>query len=237
MRIAIIDDDPSALDRLELYLKTFIGSKAKIFRFGCGEDFLKGWSAGSYDLIILDIFMGKITGMDVAATIRKTDENVRLVFGTSSNEFASESYELNACYYLNKPFKEESIKAMLNRLNMEEIELLRTVKLPDGQSIILRNLIYADFSAHKITFHNKQGNDIVTRLPFTQIEPLLCSYSYLFSPSKGIIVNFFEVSSQQKDSFTMSDGTILPISRRKAKDTQMAFALFRFEQLRKDGVC
>lgn len=46
--------------------------------------------------------MDKLTGVDVARKIRERDSNVKIVFSTTSNEFASESYEVNACYYLRK---------------------------------------------------------------------------------------------------------------------------------------
>ena len=41
--------------------------------------------------------MGDLTGVDVARKIRETDHNVRLVFCTTSNDFANESYEVAAC--------------------------------------------------------------------------------------------------------------------------------------------
>ena len=68
---------------------------------------------GAYDLVVLDIFMGKMTGIEVAEKLRETDKSVHIAFGTSSNEFASESYDLNACYYLCKPFQADKVKPCL----------------------------------------------------------------------------------------------------------------------------
>ncbi len=56
-----------------------------------------------------------------------------------------------------------------------------------------------------------------------------------FCPSKGIIVNFYEVETQTGDTFRMCDGSILPISRRRAKEVAEAYSSFLFEQLRKGG--
>ena len=75
-----------------------------ISAFPSGEAFLASYRPGLFDLIILDIFMKEITGMDTARKIRESDQTVRIVFSTSSNDFASESYEVNACYYLKKPY-------------------------------------------------------------------------------------------------------------------------------------
>ena len=235
MKIALVDDDKEALDSLCTYITDLISTGAELNRFFSAEEFLSHWQPGAYDLIILDIFMDNLTGMDAAQKIRETDKSVKIVFGTSSNEYASESYEVNACYYLRKPFREVNVKSMLDRLDLEKMELSRTARLPDGQSVILRNIIYADFDAHRVTIHNKSTNDTVLRISFAEIEPVLCAHPYFFSPSKGVIVNFYEVADQQNNLFLMTDGTRIPISRRKAKETSDAYAAFRFNALRKGG--
>lgn len=235
MRIAIVDDDIQMYDRLHAYLNELLGDSSEIIGFPSGEEFLFAWKPGAFDLIILDIFMDRLTGMDVAREIRKTDRDVRIVFSTTSNEFASESYEVNACYYLHKPFGRDRVKAMLDRIDLAEIEKMRTVKLPDGTSVRLRNIIYVDFASHRVTLHCKHNDDTVVRASLSEIEPLLCAYPYFFSPSKGIIVNFYEVTAQTGDTFTMSDGRSIPISRRKAKEVLEAYSTFRFEILRKGG--
>ena len=235
MRIAIVDDDIQMHDRLHAYLNELLGDSSEIIGFPSGEEFLFAWKPGAFDLIILDIFMDRLTGMDVAREIRKTDWDVRIVFSTTSNEFASESYEVNACYYLHKPFGRDRVKAMLDRIDLAEIEKMRTAKLPDGTSVRLRNIIYVDFASHRVTLHCKHNDDTVVRASLSEIEPLLCAYPYFFSPSKGIIVNFYEVTAQTGDTFTMSDGRSIPISRRKAKEVLEAYSTFRFEMLRKGG--
>ncbi len=235
MKIALIDDENSSLDRLCGLINEHVGSDISIDRFTSGEEFMDGFKEGVYDLIITDIFMDKLTGIETARKIREKDKNVKLVFCTSSNEFACESYEVNACYYLRKPYTEESFSAMLDRLDLEKLELSRSVKLPDNQSVVLRNVIYADFASHCVTFHNKLGENIVSRVSFADVEPLLCANSYFCSPSKGVIVNFYEVIAQNDNVFVMSDDSRIPISRRKAKEVTEAYAEFRFEQLRSGG--
>ena len=207
---------------------TFLGDSSEISDYRSGEEFLTAWETADFDLIILDIFMDKLTGVDVARKIRERDSNVKIVFSTTSNEFASESYEVRAEDYLIKPF-------MLDRLNLAEIEKMRTVKLPDGTSAILRNIIYVDFSSHRVTLHCKYDVDTIVRTSFSEIESLLCAYPYFSSPTKGMLINFYEVSSQTNDVFVMSDGKSIPISRRKSKEVLDAYFTFRFEMLRNGG--
>lgn len=235
MKIAVVDDDPIARDHLHACLNGLLGDSCAVEPFSSGEAFLSVWQKGLFDLVILDIFMDRLNGMDVAREIRKTDPMVKLVFSTTSNEFASESYEVNACYYLRKPFTDEDFAKMLDRTELDKLELMRSIRLPDGQPIVLRNIIYADFSSHYMTFHNKNGANTVSRVSFSEVEPILCENSYFCSPSKGVVVNFYEVKLLDSDVFLMSDGTRIPISRRKSKDVREEYARFRFDILRCGG--
>ena len=122
---------------------------------------------------------------------------------------------------------------MLDRIDLAQLEKLRAVQLPDGTSLVLRDIIYVDYAAHYTTLHCKYGRSISVRSNFSEIENLLSPYPYFFTSSKGIIVNFYEVAVQNPDTFTMCDGSLLPISRRKIKDVKEAYSSFLFAQLRK----
>ena len=125
---------------------------------------------------------------------------------------------------------------MFSRLNLEELELMRTAELPDGQSVRLRSVLYADVASHRVTIHCKDCPDLLLRLSFSAVETFFSAYPYFYSPCKGIIINFYEVTAQTGDTFTMSDGTIIPISRRKSREVLEAYSAIRFEQLRKGGI-
>ena len=238
MRVAIVDDDNALLDSLsELISKELLAvgdNSKKISKFHNGEEFLESFKSGDFDLIILDIFMGGILGIDVARKIRESDNDVRLVFCTTSNEFASESYEVNAHYYLHKPFTEKSVKSMLDRLGMDSYEFAKHITLSNGQSVILRNVIYTEYFNHNVTFHCRRGENIVTRVSHSEVEGLLCENSYFCCCTKGVIVNFHEVKSLDGNDFTMSNGDLVPISRRRSKDVFDAYTKFKFDKLRKE---
>ena len=150
MKIALVDDELTQLLNLKKLLSMQLhdlvpGSSHLIDTYRSGQSFLDHWTAGQYDVIILDIFMGGITGVEVAKVIRRTDMNVKLVFCSHSNEFATESYEVNAQYYLVKPATPGSISNMLSRLNLERIQLGQSITLPDGKNIILRQVLYTEY--------------------------------------------------------------------------------------------
>lgn len=235
MRIALVDDTKAELDRLQSYIVAEMPDSV-ISTFPSGEDFLSSWKVGQYDLIILDIFMDKLLGIDVAREIRKTDEDARLVFCTTSNEFASESYEVNANYYLLKPITQENVTKMLRIINLAEYERNRFITLPDGQRLILRNMLYSEYHNHIIHISLKQGQKMQTRMSQTEWEALLQEYDFFYSCSKGVVVNFHEVVDESDSMFVMSDQNFMPISRRKSKDSLDAYTKFRFRQMRKENL-
>lgn len=238
MRVAIVDDDNELLESLSNIISNellAIGDNSKkISRFHSGEEFLAEFKSGSFDLIILDIFMGGMLGIDVARKIRESDNDARLVFCTTSNEFASESYEVNAQYYLHKPFTEKSVKSMLDRLGLDSYEFAKHITLSNGQSVILRNVIYTEYFGHNVTIHCKRGENIVARVLHSEVEALLCENSYFSCCTKGVIVNFHEVESLNGSDFIMSNKDMVPISRRKYKEVFDAYTKFKFERLRKE---
>ena len=176
--------------------------------------------------------MGGITGVEVAKKIRLTDRDVKLVFCSHSNEFATESYEVNAQYYLLKPATQGSITNMLRRLNLELIQLQEFVTLPDGHDVILRDIVFTEYYNHVVTLYMKNKESYRIRTNHAIVEDLLTPCGFIHSPSKGILVNFHEVTAVSDDSFTMSEGTVLPISRRKNKEIQTAYIKFRFQKMR-----
>lgn len=234
MKIAIVDDRPEELNRILQITKKAL-PQAKLFTFPSGEAFLETWKPGEYVLILLDIFMDGILGIDVARKVREDDKDVRLIFCTTSNEFACESYEVGANYYLQKPISESSFAKMLEMIRLDHYEENRFITLPDGQRIVLRNITYTEYYNHSIIIHSKKRDDLQTRMSQTEWETLLAEHPFLSSCSKGIVVNFYEADRIENGMFLLKNGDSVPISRRKSKEIAEAFAHFRFEQMRKGG--
>ena len=234
MRVALVDDTQEERQILSAILDEEL-PQADVFTFTDGESFLKDWENNTYDLILLDIYMNEMLGVDVARKVRETDLDVRIVFCTTSNEFASESYEVGANYYLQKPVSINSFQRMLKMIRLDDYELNRFITLPDGQKIVLRNITYTEYYNHSIIIHSKKRADLQTRMSQTEWESLLSEYNFFYSCSKGLVVNFYEVEKVEDNLFLLKNGAQVPISRRKAKDALESYAHFRFEGMRKGG--
>ena len=125
---------------------------------------------------------------------------------------------------------------MLKMIRLDHYENNRFIRLPDGQRVVLRNIIYSEYYNHSILIHCKNGETIQTRMSQTDWETMLLEHNYLYSTSKGIVANFYEVNKLEDGVFWMSDGTQVPVSRRKAKETAEKYTSFRFQLMRNGGV-
>lgn len=233
MKIALVDDDKKQSDFLNRVISDELSliPNLDIRIFGSAEAFLEEWVAESFDFIILDIFMTGMTGVDLARKIRETDEQVKLAFCTSSNEFACESYEVNAQYYLHKPITEKNIMSMLKRMHIDRIEDSRKITLPSGDVVIAKNIVYTEYINHVIMIYQKDGQVTKSRMSQAELEDILLPFGYFCVPSKGMIANFHEVVAISDVTLTVTGGILLPISRRKTKDIKDTFAKFHMKKM------
>ena len=148
MRLAFVDDDYGEIKKLttmiDKELQGTVYSSCTKQLFSTGETFLSVWKPGMYDIVFLDIFMDQLTGVDVARQIRKTDASVKIIFCTTSNEFASESYCVDASFYLVKPFSQNMVHTMVQKLIKVDSRLSLFITLPNDRKLYLRDIIYGE---------------------------------------------------------------------------------------------
>ncbi len=235
MTIALVDDDPILLASLREMLAASLAELGVEVRcidpYASGTLFFSTWSPRMYDIILLDIYMGEEHGVDIARRIRETDTDALLIFCTSSNEYAAESYEVDASYYLQKPVTEDKLTAMLRRLNLSRIERGRAVTLPDGHRCPLRNILYTEYINHSVTFHLKDTEPHSVYMNHSEAEALLLRYRAFCGVNKGCIVNLAGVKKLDGNAFLMENGESLPIARRRFKEVSDAYTHYRFNRL------
>ena len=111
MKIAIVDDERDELISAETYLRQYLRENwaedepnIQIDTFSCAKDFLKIFKPGMYQLVVLDIRMPEINGMQTAQIIRaRGDNEVNIVFLTGSDDYILNGYRVFAVGYFMKP--------------------------------------------------------------------------------------------------------------------------------------
>ena len=141
-RITLVDDDQNILTSVSLFLET---EGYKVETYSDGEQGFNGIIRNPPDLVILDIKMPRLDGMEVLEKLRKKS-NIPVIFLTSKDDEVDEALGLRigADDYITKPFSQrlllERIKAILRRLQNEEKSSL--------DSIIVRGNLNMDSDRH-----------------------------------------------------------------------------------------
>ena len=174
--------------------------------------------------------MEKLTGVDAAREIRKKDKKVKIVFITTSNEFASESYEVRAEDYLIKPYDKTRLENVMDRIFSEK-KYGKILELKDGRKIIINSIVYTTFSGHYVTIFMSDGEQIQTRSTQKDFEKMMESFGQLIPSFKGVMVNLEQVDGIEEDRFRMKDGEFAPISRRKYGEVKKQYTDFLMKKL------
>ena len=143
MKLAIIDDLKHDINRLKNIISEYFDNIKETANIDCyfdGESFLKDFPEKKYDVVFIDIYMNKISGIEMARKIFFFDKNCKIVFTTTSNNFAAESYEVKAYSYIIKPVSYSKISFIFDSLITKKAEISLNVDLISYRSRININL-------------------------------------------------------------------------------------------------
>lgn len=151
LKIAICDDDASQRDylseRVSMWakrnrhlarIKAYPGAEAFLFDYAEEKDF---------DILLLDIEMPGMSGVELAKAVRRESAAVQIVFITGFYEYFSDGFDVSALHYLIKPASEEKLYPVLDRAVSNLCYRQRSVLLSTGEADIkvpLADILYAE---------------------------------------------------------------------------------------------
>ena len=215
LKIAICEDTESEMNTLLATLKKCsIASQPSTF--SSAEDFLKVYKPGEYDLILMDIYMQGMTGVDAVSRIRERDHNTPIAFVTTSTDFALEGYRLSVLKYIEKPFKQEDLEEMLQLAKMKSDSAPSLLIQKNGMpsKVKLSRILYLEQQTRQVIIHMDSGETIQV---YDRISNMLLQLqdSSFFNCHKSYVVNFAYVKyvDNELKTFVMTNGDNIPIRR------------------------
>lgn len=219
MKIAICDDDSQELDRISSFIDTYRReSKVPLTykTFQSATELISKASKGDYNILLLDILMPGINGMQAAHEIRAFDMGVKIAFLTSSPEFAVESYTVKAYDYILKPVSKDKLFSMLDAVIAEEQKPMEglTVKTQAGMArILFSKLAFVEIMNKKLYFHLADGGVLEVTSSLAVFEEELLTHSEFVKVHRSYIVNLWQVGELGSKEFITNAGKTVPISR------------------------
>ncbi|MGL5755797.1 MAG: LytR/AlgR family response regulator transcription factor [Paraclostridium sp.] len=235
IKIVVCEDEKEQQELLKTYIDQIfegLSVQYKMEVFNSGEELLESYPK-DIDILLLDIQMGQINGMDTARKIRTIDEKVEIIFITSLIEYALDGYEVNAYRYLIKPVKYENLKSnIINCVKEVYIKNKYIIVKEEGNQIKLdvNEITYIEVQKETITIHTL--NEVYkTKGTMNNIEKEI-DCSRFFRCHKSFLVNLEHIKSIKQYVAILVNSEEIPISRYRFKDTKD-----RFFDLIEDKLC
>ena len=213
-KIAICDDSQADTEYLTTLVKEWAKDRTAIIKtFPSAEAFLFNYAEEKdFDILLLDIEMGKMDGVTMAKAIRQDNESVQIVFITGYSEYIADGYDVAALHYLIKPVKTEQLLSVLDRaaerLKKNEKELL--LKTADETVVMpVREIRYLDVQQNYVTVHGK--TDVTVKRTLGEFEKELDER--FFRLGRSYIVNLTCVRRISKTEVILTDGSAIPLPR------------------------
>lgn len=164
LNIAIIDNEAPFRKSIAAAVDEWVKKSkisATVNEYSSAESFLFAYEEKKdYDLLLLDIEMDGINGVEMAKQIRHEDETVQIIFITGYPDYMCQGYDLSALHYLIKPVSNEKLFEVLDRA-LKNIKKggNRVIFTTDGgeKVVALDAILYAESYSHNMHIVTTDG--------------------------------------------------------------------------------
>ncbi len=227
MKIAICEDDHHVREENSTIIKKaaqFLKIAVTVLMFESAEQLLFELpDIIPIDLLVLDIQMGKLSGMDLAKKIREKDQDVSLVFVSNYDDYVFDGYEVNAMGYVMKPLKEDKMTHILSRVMKKKVVEESHLIIEFNQrptKLYLYDILYVESLGHYLK--------IVTQSGSYECKGSLVKFSESLTDifvqvHRSYLVNLNFISAVHQKDILLSNGTVLPVSRNQKRHVKELF--------------
>ncbi len=226
IRISLCDDENHITGTLSDNIKG-IRPDIEVYSYDCGENLLDSKYLYN-DIVLLDIEMTGINGIETALELRKGGYEGMIIFLTSHKEMVFDSFQVKPYNYFVKPIDIDKVNRILKNAINEVIDRKTThfeaVSNNHTFRIQIDDIYYFECNGRKIDIHTKNG--IITILgKMNQIEASLQNKKF-FRCHKGYLVNFEHVCEFSNNEIILTNNQRVLISRLKINSFKEAFKAF-----------
>lgn len=229
MRIALVDDDRNDRSQLQTYLSDYLseeGAEYEIKEFDNALSFLADY-AYTFDLVLMDIDMPGLSGIEAARQLREKDSHVTLMFITNMPQYALEGYAVEAVDYLLKPLSYPDF-----RLKMQKARryIARNADLPLALSTAegvfrcnVSDVLYVESRLHYLYYHTADQT-IKVRGKLSDVADTLLPYHFA-RPGESYLVNLRHLRAIEGNEILVGEDR-LPLGRRRKAEFISAFTRY-----------
>ncbi len=238
LQIAFCDDDQTVLDQLSALLEKYCAQRCTQIRctaFRSPLDLMAEIEKGTrYDILFLDVIMPAENGIEAAKEVRQYDTAVKIIFLTSSAEFAVESYVVGAYFYQLKPIWEESFFRLMD-------SVIDECHKADQRSLILRcktgisrieldKLVYCEVIGRTLIFHLANGTVLESIGSMDELARQLTARESFVRPHRSYLVNMEYIQTISARAIVLTTMAQVPVPHGKAADIKTQYLAYAFRR-------
>lgn len=231
-RIAICEDEKVVLDFETSLVNKWAagrGCPLELDTYISAEQFLfESEDKAPYDVLIFDIQMKNMNGMELAKSLRRRGCDAVIIFITGVLDYAIEGYEVGAVRYILKPVKEEVLNGLLDSAFEERQKKAEDFFLlgqgADLEKISFEKILYIEARGHYVFL---KGTDFERewKAGFAETAAAFEGRGF-FCLRRGLLVNLAHVARITRTDCVLDDGESLPVARGVYKELNEAFIEF-----------
>lgn len=232
LKIAICDDSPT--DREELYNKLVYcqvqqDKDFEIAQFSSGEELYENFLTNEFHIVLMDIFMDKMDGIETAHKLMKRNSDVIFIFISSYDSRVKELFSLQTFSFLDKPVVQEQLNQVLERFFLQiEQENSKFFSYSDKGSTFYvphKDIYYFEIISHYLHIVTKNGT-ITYKGNITDLWHELKHMDCYTQPNRSFIVNVKYCSISSKSVKISAINKIISITSNYRDELERKFALF-----------
>lgn len=241
LQIAVCDDEEKQLNQtvslLECYLRSRPGLNGQIETFLSGSALLeRAKNTGGFDLYMLDILMPDLNGIETGRRLRALGDGGEILFLTNSNDFAADSYDVRAFFYLLKPVEERKLFHVLDdaieKLNQRRncAIVINTAEGP--RHILLERIRYVERVGRCMRYYCTDGviDSQTIRVSFRKMAaPLLADRRFCLCRA-SFVLNFQHVTGVKNHMALLDNGQSVSLPRTAATEFKKAWGNYWLEE-------
>lgn len=213
MKIFICDDEPQITYEFEKVVQRILPASG-IQIFHSGASLLDALAEQTCDVLLLDIDMPKMSGMDVAKRLSELETKPLLVFVTSHDELVYDSFRYHPFGFVRKSFFEKEIEKVLRDCEEELESSMRHFSFrANGQDVrlLLSEILFFEADGNYLKLRAKDG-EYRLRSTIAAMENSLGSSGFI-RIHKGFLVNQTAIRMFGADEIRLEDGAVLPLGK------------------------
>ncbi len=234
IRVGICDDEKASREMVGGLLKEYFTEKGMEYRqaeFGSGKEFLE--RTEEIDILLLDIAMGEISGIQLKNMLQREGEDIKILFFSNHIEEMPEAFGRNVYGFLRKPVGRAELGRYLDRM-VEDVA--------GSQSIVIRGFkkefvvrlkdIFYFVSEKKYSCMVYREGERFCDIGLSCLEEML-KHNFFFRCHRSYLVNLENISKIEGNIY-MENGDEVPVSRRKSRQLKDSYQMYVIQKAYKN---